>query len=66
MYFDNQMLTVNSIEPKITITTGTALVLISNNNIKAFPLMPKHEKWFDVADLDDLEEINNQDWAHTI
>jgi len=40
--------------------------LKKNNNIKAFPLMPKHEKWFDVADLDDLEEINNQDWAHTI
>jgi len=36
MYFDNQMLTVNSIEPKITITTGTALVLLSNNNFKVF------------------------------
>ena len=36
MYFDNQMLTVNSIEPKITIATGTALVLLSNNNFKVF------------------------------
>ena len=35
MYFDNQMLTINSAVPKITITTGTALVLLSNYNFKS-------------------------------
>ncbi len=29
---------------------------------KAFPLMPIHEKWFDVADINDLKQINTQDW----
>ena len=27
--------------------------------------MPNFEKWFDVANIHDLEEINNQDWPHT-
>ena len=35
------------------------------SNIKAFPLMPNFERWFDVANIHDLEEINNQDWPHT-
>ena len=36
-----------------------------SSNIKAFPLMPNFERWFDVANVHDLEEINNQDWPHT-
>ena len=32
-------------------------------DIKAFPLVPEQEQWFDVADLNDLKEINKQEWA---
>ena len=37
--------------------------LENKNKIRAFPLVPNYEHWFDVANLDDLKEINTQDWA---
>jgi len=30
--------------------------------VKIFPLIPEKENWFDVANKDDLEEINKADW----
>lgn len=32
-------------------------------SVKAFPLIPGQEQWFDVANLDDLKEINLKDWV---
>ena len=31
-------------------------------DVRAFPLIPSQEEWFDVANLDDLKEINLKDW----
>lgn len=38
--------------------------LKKNYKSKIFPLMPNYERWFDVADLNDLEQINSEEWTH--
>ena len=48
-YFDDSMLTLNSIEPKIIITFGTALILISDHTSKINSLLGS--KYFTIIGL---------------
>lgn len=37
-------------------------ILSLNRKVISFPLIYEHEHWFDVATLEDLREINAEDW----